>query len=128
MLIYRVAHEVLTYEDFPSGPYHSASLPFELCQSVSWVLVKAHGDCERHLPPQWDSLLDRIEADERCGFDSLEALYKWFEGFIELLIEHGFLIYVYDVHPRDARVGQNGQAVFDMYQAKQVRTLELASA
>lgn len=120
MRVYRVAHS--TERDgggFPTGPYTSSpsALPDEATEAL-WYMGFAHSDDE-HPAPEDDSQLGDMRAHDRCGFDSLGALYRWFDGFISTLITCGFRVWVYEV--RAARVGKHGQALFDRRDAVLVR-------
>lgn len=64
-----------------------------------------------HLSPQQDELLQGIDADEHCGFATLEQLDEWFEGFHDLLDKLGFVIGHYVVPVNLVRYGKT-QAVF----------------
>lgn len=107
MKVWRVAHETMTYLDFPAGPYVNG-----MDTDVFYCMWNAHDCNTSHPSPNSDYKLSGIDEAERCGFDSLEALNKWFEGFHDVLHSAGYLVFVYDVPAEDVRVGRHGQAVF----------------
>ena len=41
----------------------------------------------------------------KFGFQSLESLKKWFEGWLDILVIHGFMIVEYDVSERNIVIG-----------------------
>lgn len=124
MLIWRVAHKEQTYEGFPSGPYVSAGLTSEIVMDMR-PMGDAHSWEPSHPSPISDPELCWIRDDERCGFISLDELFDWFEGFINLLRENGFVMYVYEVPGEYVRVGGFGQALFDWTAADEICNAEL---
>ncbi|UDL16698.1 hypothetical protein SEA_ATUIN_5 [Arthrobacter phage Atuin] len=70
-----------------------------------------HGSCGEHVPPQKDELLLGINADEHCGFATLEQLDAWFDGFHQRLADLGFMIAHYVVPLNLVRYGKT-QALF----------------
>ncbi|MEU7830354.1 hypothetical protein [Nonomuraea sp. NPDC049129] len=113
MHIYRVAHKTHMNGKLPAGPYvrRYAILGADIVKRLEWMYDLHAGSS--HSGPQNDPLLQyTIFSWERCGFDSLDNLYRWFEHFTEDLHECGFRIYVYDVAREAVRVGKNGQALF----------------
>jgi hypothetical protein len=70
-----------------------------------------------HPSPYADPLLMGIQSYERCGFDSLDALNAWFDGWTEALADCGFEVWAYDVADWAVRVGAHGQVVFDAREA-----------
>lgn len=124
MLIWRVAHKEHTYLGFPSGPYFSAGLPLEIVVNTSGM-GDAHSWEPKHPSPSEDPELGWVKADERCGFNSLNALFDWFDGFINLLRENGFVMYMYEVPEKYVRVGKFGQALFNWTAADEICNVEL---
>ncbi|MER7688336.1 hypothetical protein [Streptomyces sp. NPDC097610] len=61
---------------------------------------------------------------ERCGFDSLDALNAWFEGWGEALSECGFQVWEYEVPDWAVRVGAYGQALFHAEEAVEISAYE----
>ncbi|MFD7257797.1 hypothetical protein [Streptomyces sp. NPDC059874] len=117
MLVWRVAHESAEYKGFPSGPYACGeSLPVGTRDRLE-DMHYAH--CGSHHPSPFNgySGLPGITEEQRCGFDSREALYEWFANFTAVLHECGFRVFVYDVPDFAAHVGNFGQTVFDKYEA-----------
>lgn len=41
----------------------------------------------------------------KFGFQSLESLKKWFNGWLDILVIHGFMIVEYDVSERNIVIG-----------------------
>lgn len=118
MKVYRVAHHTAKFDGFPSGPYaYGDSLPDDdvaRIDNMRWD----HSDAD-HPSPTRDEQLDYFIADhERCGFDSLDALYTWFHNWTRALHESGFRLWVYEVPDYAVRVGAHGQALFDKYEAE----------
>lgn len=112
MLVYRV--------EGPNGngPYttNDFSLRFKLCD--------AHTDL-RHPGPGADDELRRIEYDEYCGFNSVEALMEWFSPkWRKALEEEGFIVKVYEY--ADARVGSFGQTLFVKHDAVRVTSYKIS--
>lgn len=110
MKVWRVAHNTLQYQGLPSGPYILDGLSDEASWAVDDMRC-AHSDSS-HPAPSWDDTLGYIRSWERCGFDSEESLYSWFEGFAGMLDSQGFEIWVYEVPEDKVRVGKFGQALF----------------
>jgi len=119
--VWRVAHETARYLSFPAGPYsHGDSLGSETSERIDPM---RHDHCDdRHPSPHWDRTLGGIDAHERCGFGSREALDGWFDGWTTLLVECGFRVYVYDVPDWACRVGEHGQTLFRDDEAVEVLT------
>jgi hypothetical protein len=126
MLVYRVAAQSSSYgEALPRGPYTSYGLPEDIrsrIESMRW----AHSDDE-HPGPGKDPALGVIWTDERCGFESIDHLYQWFRGYIDLLIEGGFRLYTYEVPDNYDyyRVGKFGQTLFKEWAASEIAVSEL---
>lgn len=125
MRVWRVAHETATDRNgFPSGPYASGGLPHDVAQALDGMRWD-HCDAA-HPSPRGDVSLYDIREEEHCGFDSLAALYEWFEERWRVtLFANGFRVFVYDVPNEYARVGRHGQTLFDRHYATPVTTLEL---
>lgn len=111
MKVYRVGHKSALDFGFPSGPYTCEGVPSADVGRM-WGMAPAHAS-GTHPTPRADPLLNGIDSHERCGFDSLEALNRWFEGWGEALAESGFQVWMYEVPDWAVRVGKFGQAVFD---------------
>lgn len=124
MHIWRVAHKEHTYQGLPSGPYVSAGLTSEIVMNMR-PMGDAHSWEPRHPSPEEDTELGWVEDEERCGFTSLGELFDWFEGFIKLLRENGFVMYVYEVPEEYVRVGKFGQALFNWTAADEICNVEL---
>jgi hypothetical protein len=119
--VWRVAHESARYKSFPAGPYsHGTELERETAERIDAMRWDHYDD--RHNTPHSDPTLRLIQENERCGFDSREALDGWFDGWTKLLTECGFRVYVYDVPDWAARVGRHGQTLFVGDEAVEVKT------
>ncbi|MFD3904114.1 hypothetical protein HXS80_15985 [Streptomyces sp. CB04723] len=110
MKVWRVGHKSALNSGFPSGPYTCAGVPDEACDRL-WGMAGAHSN-STHPSPQADPLLRGIQPEERCGFDTCDALNEWFDGWTDVLHECGFEVWAYEVPDWAARVGRNGQVVF----------------
>jgi hypothetical protein len=110
-----------TDTDTPHGPYTGTGLPPEVRNEVDrmrWV----HCD-EHHLSPYMDGALVGIRMHEVCGFDSLDALERWFEPHWRAAMDRvGFVVHLYEVAEEHARVGSDGQTVFHAKEAELVGT------
>lgn len=126
MKVWRVAHKEATYNGFPSGPYACMET---LPQEASDALEDMYGDHtdDSHKTPYGDGRLRGIRENERCGFNSREALDEWFAGWHETLDGHGFVVWVYEVDDDECRVGDNGQTVFNDAWADEIGTEGLLS-
>lgn len=116
MMVYRVAR----HDDATTGPYNY----FDWTSSpVIAAMAEAHNDCPNHMPPHKDGLLGYIDSYEHCGFESLESLMVWFEGFLPGLGKSGFVIHVFESN--SARVGHFGQTVFELRTSGLLGTIPL---
>lgn len=110
MKVWRVAHETLVQNQFPSGPYIASGLTYEIDDALYDMSCSHNGD--HHPAPYQDPSLGDIDPQERCGFDSLENCYRWFEGYEGLLQGLGFRIWEYEIPEEKVRIGKFGQALF----------------
>lgn len=121
MRVWRVAHESARVMSFPAGPYaYGTSLGEDTNERIDPMRWE-HTD-ERHPCPSFDKTLRTIRPEERCGFDSREALDDWFDGWTTTLAECGFRVYTYDIPDWAVRVGALGQALFLADEAVEVGT------
>jgi hypothetical protein len=111
MKVYRVGHKTALDSGFPSGPYTCEGVPPEDVARM-WGMASDHMG-GTHPSPYADPALMGIQSFERCGFDSLDALNRWFDNWTEALDESGFQVWTYEVPDWAVRVGRHGQAVFD---------------
>lgn len=120
LLVYRVAHPTIccARTGVPKGPYMGSS---------DWanylVPYKASPT------PCSDGLVD-IEADEVCGFSSMEAFFAWFGRAIFSLDAAGYTLHVYRVPASAVRHGRR-QVVYRYEEAvleRQERLEEIARA
>lgn len=118
MLIYRVAHRQVEFAGFPAGPYgHKALFP-ESYQNNLYQMGKEHVCSSTWPVPQHDGI-GEVDEGDRCGFDSMTALRRWFcEYWRKELAAMDFGVFVYD--SENYRIGASGQAVFDISSADRV--------
>ncbi len=84
MIVYRVENKA------GCGPYFTRG---------SWYGRKWIADSHKfteHTPSAYLDV-DGFERGMLCGFTSLEDLYTWFDGWLDLLIFSGFKVVEYDV-------------------------------
>ncbi|WP_030240712.1 MULTISPECIES: hypothetical protein [unclassified Streptomyces] len=118
MRVWRVGHRSALDSGFPSGPYTAKGLTdaqYGALSGMGW----AHSDMQ-HPCPYADHRLRGIAKEERCGFDSREALNEWFDGWTEAMSEADFLVWEYDVPDWAVRVGGLGQVVFVAEEAVEI--------
>lgn len=125
--VWRVAHSVAKFHDFPSGPYNRHGVS-DLVDCTPLYDMSSDHTTYRHPAPHWDAKLQRIAPHERCGFDSHEALDRWFAGWTGPLAACGFRAWVYEVPDEYVRVGAHGQALFDHARAELIETYELETS
>lgn len=87
-----------------AGPYNNSNM------GTLGEMFAEHGS-GTHLSPQQDELLMGIDADEHCGFATLEQLDEWFNGFHDALARLGFVVAHYTVPLNLVRYGKT-QALF----------------
>lgn len=126
MRVWRIAHSVAINPESRTfaGPYQWSPLrdAGKEVLEVASKLCTAHAD-DRHPSPYWDMSLGFIRNKEVCGFDSVEAMESWFEGFLDDLANAGFMIFEYEV--RECRIGEYGQALFEVAEAELISTTEI---
>lgn len=113
MKIYRYEHPELG-----AGPYNSA------CHQLE-CMGKIHNSSPAHPLPTDDFLLFEMWISETVffGFDSLDKLNQWFDGFHDIIRDAGYLIFEYDVPPRLVIFGRSGrQVVFKKNKSKFLRS------
>jgi hypothetical protein len=75
-------------------------------------------------PPTSDGIMN-YSADHYCGFDSLEALFDWFEQWLEELQEHNYHIAVFKVKDKDTLHGDK-QVMFRRKKYRHTHSLQLS--
>jgi hypothetical protein len=90
MIVYRIEHETRDHGPyiipFVDGDYDNEyDNEYDDLTGLAYLLVSAHQD-EEHPPP------NTIHSNEICGFDSMDALLAWFDGFLADLAEYGYVI------------------------------------
>lgn len=112
MLVYRVEHPTLGL-----GPYYSGSK-----FSHRDDMIEDHCDSRQHPHPHCDTLT-HFDMDEHvCACASIESLVKWFDGYLRLLNDDGFVIRVYQVDDSTKVSKHTGQCVFYKYDAVLVQS------
>jgi len=119
LTVYRVEHY-----DRRHGPYLAS---FEKMNKRCLALAnKLHQGFthEQHPPPGTDGILN-YSPDYYCGFDSIDALFDWFEQWMEELQEHDYYIAVFEVEDSDVRHGGK-QVMFKRKKYRRRHTLQLS--
>jgi hypothetical protein len=118
MKVYRVEHY-----DRRHGPYAASwdSMNNE-CQKLADVL-RVTSTWEQHPPPDHDGIL-HYNHQHHCGFASLDALFDWFEQWLEGLIECDYHIAVFEVDEDDVLIGEK-QVMFKRKQHRRKQTIRL---
>lgn len=109
MKVYRVEHAVDGL-----GPYQQA---FDVCDDddlARLALVETLNAVHSCSPDHPVLGVDIPEASVRdiCAFESMESMSTWFEGFMELLLEYGYVIRCFEVASDCVRKGAK-QVAFD---------------
>lgn len=128
MLVYRVEHK-----ETKKGPYTSMErIPYKAGRKINdW-----HNNDHNHPGPfagsgwrESDQEIPYFDANKhRFGFDSLEQLNEWFEGWISLLKENGFQIVVFEVKDDKVIKGKSGkQCVYEHNKATFVENIQLTA-
>ncbi len=117
--IYRVEHY-----DRRHGPYPVSRDKMNKC--CRELANKLHGefDSYQHPPPDYDGIINYGD-DYYCGFDSVEALFDWFEQWLEELQEHNYHIAVFEVEDNDTLHGGK-QVMFKRKKYRRKQTLRLS--
>jgi hypothetical protein len=117
--IYRVEHY-----DRRHGPYPASHEKMNgQCQELAEKLHKSWTP-DQHPPPCFDGILDYSD-DYYCGFDSLDALFDWFEQWLEELQAHNYHIAVFEVEENDTLRGGK-QVMFKRKKYRRKQTLRLS--
>lgn len=78
------------------GPYRITSGRTKAQKDLAIRLGVAHKD-ESHPTPDKEGINQRLIEIGLCGFENLENLYDWFDGWLDELRETGHVIRAYDV-------------------------------
>jgi len=127
--LYRVEHIEGNY-----GPYQSSYPETDEGVDFAHDLVETHSGCPFHPTPtvegiKWKIPNDMVAEDLgwdtgthidpmalamgwQCAFESLDALHRWFEGYIDDLIEHGFGVFELEVYEDYVAYGDY-QVIYD---------------
>lgn len=104
--VYRVQHQ-----DTGNGPYNNGA------HSLHEMLY-AHCDDESRPGPQNDGLPWDFPYSWLFGFDSKDDLAAWFDGWLEELDAHGYVVSLFSVPPADILRG--GHQVIFSHQAQEI--------
>ena len=116
MLIYRIEHATNNH-----GPYIPTYRADDVCFELSSDLRRKHNGHPKH-PGCRQEFMGRFREKEHfCGFGSIDALKRWFHGFLKKLSEAGYVIKIYDIDPSKVLVGKY-QVVFEKRHAALVAT------
>lgn len=87
MLVYRVEHP-LTHE----GPYKHLSIRSEHTDITAKMVRKHNNDIANHPTPHNDGLRMQNPDAYHCGFATLHAMRRWFDGYLDELHRIGFVL------------------------------------
>lgn len=87
-------------------------------------LNSAHTNTAHPSPWQDSTINYRFNEGMVCGFESREALDKWFRGFKRKMDHHGFVIRVYEVPEGQYHIGLS-QVIFYKKNSKRLDTLPM---
>ncbi len=118
--IYRVEHY-----DRRHGPYPASQDKMtNRCRKLADKLFLEYDDV-RQPPPRLDGIVNHGDDDYYCGFDSVEALFNWFERWLEELQDHNYHVAVFEVEDNDTLHGQK-QVMFKRKKYRRKRALRLS--
>jgi len=86
-----------------------------------------HSCSPLHPMPWEDNLPEMAREYELCGFESIEKLKKWFDGWINRLYDNGFFAVQLEIDKKNVKFG-NYQIVFNknrVYSKKQLSLEDL---
>ncbi len=107
MRIFRVEHS-----RFNHGPYNREAVTTDDCLDLAYKLVAAHNNDESRPSIKWDIEQFYQKTYKVCGFDSLDSLYQWFNGWLDKLQACGYVIKVFETDDFD--LGKSGlQLIFN---------------
>lgn len=92
------------------------------------AMAKTHnsgGEFRHRTPvPEEDGICARVAPEDYFGFESLGALFEWFDGYAQSLHENGFFASVYEVDNEKVKRGKR-QLVFVKHEAVLVDRIDL---
>jgi len=91
--VYRVEH--IEYRHGPYVSYGMTKRSKELAEKMRSEV------CKLRQPLIHDDGIEYRNDDQYCGFDSLDALFNWFEHWLDELEKHDYHIAVFDVEDSD---------------------------
>lgn len=117
--IYRVEHY-----DRRHGPYQASWEKMNnRCRELADKLDREFKH-DQHPPPSSDGIFN-FSKDHYCGFDSLQALFDWFERYLEELQDHDYHVAVFEVEDDDIKHGGK-QVMFRRKQYRRKQSLQLS--
>jgi len=119
LTVYRVEHY-----DRRHGPYQASWEKMNnRCRKLADKL-DLEFITDQHPPPSLDGIIN-FSADYYCGFDSLQALFDWFEKYLKELQEHNYHVAVFEVEDSDTLRGGK-QVMFKRKKCRRKQTLQLS--
>jgi hypothetical protein len=67
-----------------------------------------------------------IDSDNVVGMTSLSALFEWFDGFIETLVEKGFVVSAYEAPSSRAQKFPQSQVGFSKHLSKRLTAMPIS--
>lgn len=95
MKIYRVEHYYTR-----KGPYHARWSGRDTLNVAHWSTLNIHPR-----PPR------KLRTGYRWGFVSMQDMFRWFGGWMPVMMRNGFEVRIYDV-PEAEVILLDGQAAF----------------
>lgn len=107
MYIYRIEHP-----QTGDGPYGESLNDLKLADTSLCKMGWEH--CDYNHPGMWEEFnkygVDS-PRDYYCGFDTIENLKDWFDGWLECLHTNGFEVRIYSISKMDCMIGKY-QSIF----------------
>lgn len=100
------------------GPYNS--------DVTNQHVDRMRNDHQQLSHPAWAIDFGRWPHDgERCGFESMKHMFRWFGGYLPVLLGLGYTVVVFEVPVWDVQVGKSGKQL--MFQSAHAKRLDNAS-
>ena len=110
--VYRIEHtemKSLCSDQVGHGCYVNNPIDAEWYEEMKDL----HSDSDTHPNIHVDELTDFTRLDYVCCFATLLDLENWFEGYIDLLAEEGYVIHEYEIEGEPIHGLSMKQAMFD---------------
>lgn len=136
MRVYRVEHKAGRHGPYAGYGQNRKHIQEMLCVCENADVLDHDDDCEYlesvnfHERLMWDGSiarpaprddgLYRIEEETRFGFESLKALWEWFDEFLDDLDRFGYMVVEYEVYGWYAVGKFSGQVAYDSREAGRV--------